>query len=89
MSISALLKSYHSDTFSSETAGQWRLRTEQRYNEIYIDGMESISMVVSLAAYVHASATSSEHKFQLWFAFLLFVADVFIAGAISPGTPLG
>ncbi len=46
-------------------------------------------MVVSLAAYVHASATTTEHKFKPWFAFLLFVADVFIAGAIGLATPLG
>ena len=46
-------------------------------------------MVVSLAAYVYASVTTPEHKFKPWFASLLFVADVFIAGAIAPAPILG
>ena len=46
-------------------------------------------MVVTLAAYVHASITTAEHAFKPWFAFVLFLADLAIAGAIVPATPLG
>ncbi|RZV06717.1 hypothetical protein BDK88_3748 [Natrinema hispanicum] len=45
-------------------------------------------MVVSLAAYVYASIRTPEHKFQGWFAFVLFLADASVAGAIASSSPL-
>lgn len=46
-------------------------------------------MVVSLAAYVHASIMTESHEFSGGFAVLLFLADSFIASAIVPNVPLG
>lgn len=45
-------------------------------------------MVVSLAAYTYASITTDSHEFDRFHAFLFFVADVFIAGAIVPTFPV-
>ncbi|QKY20381.1 hypothetical protein B4589_008305 [Halolamina sp. CBA1230] len=41
-------------------------------------------MVLSLAAYVYASITTEEHQFDQTMAFVLFLADVLIAGAFVP-----
>ena len=41
-------------------------------------------MVLSLAAYVYASIRTDDHEFDGGFAFVLFVADAFIAAAFGP-----
>lgn len=46
--------------------------------------MKSAVMVLALAAYVHASIRTPEHKFDSGFAFVLFVADLVVAGAMAP-----
>lgn len=45
-------------------------------------------MVLSLAAYVHASITTDGHEFNGGFALLLFLADSFTAAAIVPELPI-
>ncbi len=40
--------------------------------------------MLSLAAYVYASITTDGHEFDGGFAVLLFFADLFTAGAVSP-----
>lgn len=46
-------------------------------------------MVLSLAAYVYASVRTEGHDFDGGFAFLLFLADSFIAAAFVPDIPFG
>ena len=41
-------------------------------------------MVLALAAYVHASIRTPEYSFDGGFAFILFVADLFVAAAMAP-----
>lgn len=41
-------------------------------------------MVVSLAAYVHASVANDRHEFNRQVAFVFFLADAAIAAAIVP-----
>lgn len=41
-------------------------------------------MVLSLAAYVYASIRTENHTFNGGFAFILFLADSFIAAAFGP-----
>jgi len=41
-------------------------------------------MVLSLAAYVHASVTTDGHDFDEGFAFVLFLADAIVASAFVP-----
>lgn len=41
-------------------------------------------MVVALAAYVYASIRTPEHEFDSGFAFVLFIADAIVAGAMAP-----
>lgn len=45
-------------------------------------------MVLSLAAYIHASIRTEDHEFSGGFAFILFVADSFIASAFVPTLPI-
>ncbi len=45
-------------------------------------------MVLSLAAYVHASIRTEGHDFRGGFAFVLFVADSFVASAFVPNLPV-
>jgi hypothetical protein len=45
-------------------------------------------MVLSLAAYVYASIRTEDHEFSGGFAFVLFVADSFIASAFVPNLPV-
>lgn len=46
-------------------------------------------MVLNLAAYVYASITTEEHRFDETTALLLFLADVVTAGALlQPGQVL-
>jgi hypothetical protein len=46
------------------------------------------NMVLSLAAYVYASIRTEDHEFDSVFAFVLFVADSFIASAFVPNFPI-
>lgn len=46
-------------------------------------------MVLSLAAYVYASIRTDGHEFSGGFAFVLFLADSFIASAFAPTLPVG
>ena len=46
-----------------------------------------VIMVVSLAAYVHASIRTERHEFDGGFALLLFLADSFTAAAFVPDLP--
>lgn len=45
-------------------------------------------MVVALAAYVYGSIRTPEHEFDSGFAFVLFVADVIVAGSVVPDIPV-
>jgi hypothetical protein len=45
-------------------------------------------MVLSLAAYVHASVGTPDHEFNSGFALVLFFADTLIAAAFVPELPL-
>jgi len=47
-----------------------------------------VTRVVSLAAYVYGSIRTDGHQFDEGFAFLLFLADVVVAGAVVPSAPL-
>lgn len=41
-------------------------------------------MVVALAAYVYASIRTPDHEFDSGFAFVLFLADLLVPGAMAP-----
>jgi len=45
-------------------------------------------MVLSLAAYVHASVRTEDHEFRTLFAVILFLADSFIASSFVPNLPV-
>lgn len=46
-------------------------------------------MVVSLAAYVHASVSNDRHVFDRRVAAVFFVADLLVAGVIVPEAVFG
>lgn len=64
-------------------------RSNDSVSECYVADTLLGNMVVSLAAYVYASITTQSHEFDRFHAFLFFLTDVLIAGAVVPTLPVG